>query len=142
MKNKVIKTNIKSKAEPTGMSYHKTAYVGIAKKVLLDGSVRYRVRFGRTFVASGKMTLEKALEYLEEASGRNAVKKKGSRREDIIRLVRRYKIMRRLFKDHEPADLTAHLTFLEEGRAIALPQTGREHAPPRKKQKKTEHNCA
>ena len=31
--------------------------------------------------------------------------------------------MRSLFANHEPADLTAILAFLEQGRLVALPQT-------------------
>ena len=57
------------------MSYIKTAYVGITKKVLSDGSVRYRVMRGKEYVASGKMTFAEALAQLKTASGRQMKKK-------------------------------------------------------------------
>ena len=66
---------VKTQAEPTGMSYIKTAYVGITKKVLSNGSVRYRVFHGREYVASGKMTFAEALAHLKIASGRQMKKK-------------------------------------------------------------------
>ena len=56
------------------MSYIKTAYVGITKKVLSDGSVRYRAKLGKEYVASGKMTLAEALAQLKTASGRQMKK--------------------------------------------------------------------
>ena len=58
------------------MSYIKTAYVGITKKVNKDGSIRYRLKLGRKFIASGKMTLAEALAQLQKASGRQIKKKK------------------------------------------------------------------
>ena len=60
---------VKTQAEPTGMSYKKTAYVGITKKVLSDGSVRYRVMRGKEYVASGKMTFAEALNHKKTTSG-------------------------------------------------------------------------
>ena len=56
------------------MSYIKTAYVGITKKVLSDGSVRYRVMHGKEYVAPGKMTFAEALNHKKTASGRQMKK--------------------------------------------------------------------
>ena len=103
---------VKKTKASTGASYIKTAYVGIARKVLVrDGSVRYRVLDGRKYLASGEMTLAQAKSYLH--CGR-VEKKPASQQEDVSTWVKRYKVMRRLFADHEPADLTANLAFLEK----------------------------
>ena len=69
------RTSVKRQHESTGMSYIKTAYVGITKKVNKDSSIRYRVRLGRKFIASGKMTLAEALAKLQKASKRQIKKK-------------------------------------------------------------------
>lgn len=56
------------------MSYIKTAYVGISKKVLSDSSVRYRIKLGKKYIASGKMTLAAAMAQLQKASSRQIKK--------------------------------------------------------------------
>ena len=67
---------VKKTHASTSTSYITTAYVGITKKVLVkDASVRYRVRHGRKFIASGEMTLAQAQGYLQKESGRKVATK-------------------------------------------------------------------
>ena len=68
---------VKKTKASTSSSYIKTAYVGITKKVLVeDASVRYRVKHGRKFIASGEMTLAQAQGDLQKESGRKVAKKR------------------------------------------------------------------
>ena len=91
-KHKAKKTMIKKKPQPTGMSYHKTAYVGIGRRVTETGAIRYRVKHGREVIATGAMTMTQALEHLSKAQNCRAQKKAGAEREDIGTFIARYKI--------------------------------------------------
>ena len=74
------------------MSYHKTAYVGIGRRITATGGMRYRVKHGRKLIAAGEMTMTQALEHLSKARNCRVRKKAGAEREDIGTFIARYKI--------------------------------------------------
>ena len=86
----------------------------------LCGSIRYRVKHGDDYIASGKMSLAQALDKMQEATGKP--KETKVHREDPRVWTNRYKIMRQLFADHEPAVLTANIKLLNDSRSDAIPQ--------------------
>ena len=92
MKHKVKETMIKKTPQSTGMSYHKTAFTGIGRRVTETGAIRYRVMHGAKLIAAGEMTKTQALEHLSKAQKCSVPKKAGAEREDIGTFIARYKI--------------------------------------------------